>query len=124
VGRRPSAVHPRPDQRVLLWEGTIMFNLASLAPALREIPGFTGFSNIKRDGILRTGLQTRVQNNVDVQSKVSQISDVTFPRHFERCGDTWFHSAGRILVEKAEDMFTIRYYDTDTGFDADTHRRN
>lgn len=98
-----------------------MLSLHGMMPSVREIPGFAGFSNLKRDGVLRTGLEARVHNQVEVQDAVNKLAEVQFPSQFASCnGNRWIHPDGRVIVEKRDDDYRIRYYDTDSGFEADS----
>lgn len=95
-------------------------NFMGVESSIREVPGFDGFSKLKNDGILRTGLETRVSGPNGVQAEISKISELQFPHQFACNGNTWVNPDDRVVVEQRKDDYLIRYYDTTTGFEADT----
>lgn len=100
----------------------MFMNSIALANQLdvREIPGFRGFSKLKRDGVLRTGLETNVADTAAVQAEIGKVADLQFPTQFHCSGNRWTHPAGRVIVEKHRGDYHIRYYDTASGFEADS----
>ena len=94
---------------------------AEIMPSIREIPGFSGFSKLKRGGALCTGLEKSVSDPGGIQAEVNKLTDVQFPSQFSSHGDhRWIHPDGRVIVEKRSNDYHIRYYDTVSGFESDS----
>jgi hypothetical protein len=87
---------------------------------VHTVPGFRGFSSLKSDGVLRTGLEVRVTDKQACQLEINKFGDVQFPDHFAACGNRWSNQAVRLIVEKRRSEFHIRFYDTASGFEADS----
>lgn len=97
----------------------LSLSFADVMP-IRDVPGFNGFSKLERDGVLRTGIETRVSSQAAIQAEVEKLANVKFPAQFQYMGNRWSNPDGRVLIEKRKADFQIRYYDTATGFAADS----
>lgn len=97
----------------------ISLPFAEISP-VRVVPGFRGFSCLKRDGVLKTGLEASVTDQNACQVEINKLANIQFPDQFAVVGNRWSNQDGRLIVEQLKKEYRIRFYDTASGFEADS----